>query len=203
VGSYPLLLPISTQCLQATVAQYSDSAAVAHPPNLTLRLLLLGGQELCVASDSGFVQNCAVLRDLVTLEQNAATSAAASSVCCVPLYSVQAEVLGRIVEFAEHHEIEPYTEIEKPLKTTNMRELVSEYDVELIESVEPETLFSFILAANFLGYHPLMELMCAGVASIMKGKEAEEIRKTFNIVNDFTPAEEQQVREENKWCEEA
>ena len=31
----------------------------------------------------------------------------------------------------------------------------------------------------------------------------EEIRKTFNIVNDFTPEEEAQVREENKWCEEA
>ena len=27
--------------------------------------------------------------------------------------------------------------------------------------------------------------------------------KTFNIVNDFTPEEEAQVREENKWCEEA
>lgn len=36
-----------------------------------------------------------------------------------------------------------------------------------------------------------------------QGKTAEEIRKTFNIVNDFTPEEEAQVREENKWCEDA
>ena len=28
----------------------------------------------------------------------------------------------------------------------------------------------------------------------------EEIRKTFNIQNDFTPEEEQQIREENQWC---
>ena len=32
------------------------------------------------------------------------------------------------------------------------------------------------------------------------GKTPEEIRKTFNIQNDFTPEEEQQIREENQWC---
>ena len=29
---------------------------------------------------------------------------------------------------------------------------------------------------------------------MIKGKTPEEIRKTFNIKNDFTPAEEEQVR---------
>lgn len=41
------------------------------------------------------------------------------------------------------------------------------------------------------------------VACCFAGKTPEEIRKTFNIVNDFTPEEEAQVREENRWCEEA
>ena len=47
---------------------------------------------------------------------------------------------------------------------------------------------------------PLLELASAKVASIIKGKNTEEIRKTFNITNDFTPEEEQQILEENKWC---
>ena len=47
---------------------------------------------------------------------------------------------------------------------------------------------------------PLLELASAKVASIRKGKNTEEIRKTFNITNDFTPEEEQQILEENKWC---
>lgn len=50
---------------------------------------------------------------------------------------------------------------------------------------------------------PLLDLTCATVATMIKGKTPEEIRAHFNIVNDFTPAEEAQVREENKWCEEA
>jgi S-phase kinase-associated protein 1 len=37
---------------------------------------------------------------------------------------------------------------------------------------------------------------------MIKGKTTEEIRETFNITNDFSPEEEAQVREENRWCEE-
>jgi len=32
------------------------------------------------------------------------------------------------------------------------------------------------------------------------GKTPEEIRKTFNIRNDFTPEEEEEVRRENQWA---
>ena len=33
------------------------------------------------------------------------------------------------------------------------------------------------------------------------GKSPEEIRERFNIVNDFTPEEEEEVRRENAWSE--
>lgn len=36
---------------------------------------------------------------------------------------------------------------------------------------------------------------------MIKGKTPEEIRKHFNIQNDFTPEEEEEVRRENEWCE--
>ncbi|CAG8632882.1 4398_t:CDS:2 [Cetraspora pellucida] len=39
-------------------------------------------------------------------------------------------------------------------------------------------------------------------AEFCKGKTPDEIRKTFNIINDFTPEEEEHVRKENEWCEE-
>ncbi|CAN0923059.1 SKP1-like protein 1A [Linum grandiflorum] len=38
------------------------------------------------------------------------------------------------------------------------------------------------------------------VADMIKGKTPEEIRKTFNIKNDFTPEEEAEVRRENQWA---
>ena len=48
----------------------------------------------------------------------------------------------------------------------------------------------------------LLDLTCKAVADQIKGKSPEEIRVRFNIKNDFTPEEEQEVKRENMWCEE-
>ena len=64
------------------------------------------------------------------------------------------------------------------------------------------TLFELILAANYLDIKGLLDVTCKTVAEMIKGKTPEEIRRTFNIKNDFTPNEEEQVRKENDWCEE-
>ena len=50
----------------------------------------------------------------------------------------------------------------------------------------PVEIFEIVLAANYLHIVSLMELACAKIASLIKGKSTDEIRKTFNIVNDFT-----------------
>jgi S-phase kinase-associated protein 1 len=136
------------------------------------------------------------------------------------------------------------SEIEKPLKSQNMADVVQKWYADFVD-LEQVLLFELILAANYMDIKPLLDLTCATVASMIKGKtvrinkerlivsellvtaasriacfhichlrshtfffpvsiiQPEEIRATFNITNDFSPEEEAQVREENKWCEEA
>ena len=53
-----------------------------------------------------------------------------------------------------------------------------------------ESIFDIIIAANYLDIKSLLDLSCAKIATLIRGKSPEEIRKTFNITKDFTPEEE-------------
>ncbi|GAU28584.1 hypothetical protein TSUD_269240 [Trifolium subterraneum] len=74
---------------------------------------------------------------------------------------------------------------------------LKKWDVDFVK-VDQDTLFNLILAAKNLDIKSLLDLTCQVVADMMMGMKLEEIRKTFNIVNDYTPEEE--VRRENQWA---
>lgn len=59
-----------------------------------------------------------------------------------------------------------------------------------------------LLAANKLIIKDLSTVASKAIANLIRGKSTEEMRQTFNIRNDFSTAEEEQVRKENEWCEE-
>jgi S-phase kinase-associated protein 1 len=121
----------------------------------------------------------------------------------IPLPNVKTAILSKVLDYCKFHKDAPPAEIQKPLKSANLAECgVIEWDVEFVE-VEQEILFELILAANYLDIKALLDLTCAKVASTIKGKSPEEIRTQFNISSDFTPEEEAQIREEQKWCEDA
>ena len=86
-------------------------------------------------------------------------------------------------------------------RTSNLAEIVDEWYAKFIDVEKMDDLIDVVVASNFLDIDPLIELSCAKLASLIKGKSAEEIRKKFGIENDFTPEEEAQIREENKWAE--
>ncbi len=117
----------------------------------------------------------------------------------VPLNNVKSNILKKIKEYLDHYENEEPKEIERPLPSNNFKECVNEWDYNFID-MDLQLIFEIILGANYMDIKPLLELSSAKVASIIKGKNTEEIRKIFDINNDFTPEEEQQILEENKWC---
>lgn len=48
----------------------------------------------------------------------------------------------------------------------------------------------------------LLDTACKPLAKMFVNKTVEELRETLNLVNDFTPEEEEQIRKENEWCAE-
>ncbi|KAG0374377.1 hypothetical protein BGX24_010487 [Mortierella sp. AD032] len=110
----------------------------------------------------------------------------------VPLPNVSGPILTKVIEYCTHHRDDPNFLSANDDVTAD----IDEWDLEYCK-VDQGTLYELILAANYLDIKPLMDLTCKTVANMIKAKSPEEIRKTFNITNDFTPEEEDQVRREN------
>ena len=118
----------------------------------------------------------------------------------LPLSNVSAAVLDKVIEYCQHHKDDPPLSEEQVEE--KRREEITGWDSDFVNRLSQLELFELILAANFLDNQLLLDLTCKKVAFMIRGKTPEEIRKTFNIENDFTPEEEEQVRGENEWSEE-
>jgi len=111
----------------------------------------------------------------------------------VPLPMVSSSTLVRVIEYCRFHQKSDVDNLPE--------DQVAKWYEDFLK-IEDDELFSLILAANYLELKPLLDLTCKTVADQIKGKTPEEIRSRFNIKNDFTPEEEEEVRRENAWCEE-
>ncbi|KAI5477114.1 S-phase kinase-associated protein 1 [Pseudohyphozyma bogoriensis] len=118
----------------------------------------------------------------------------------IPLPNVSANVLKKVLEWCEQHKKDPEPIADDGDDTRKKTTEISDWDQKFIQ-VDQEMLFEIILAANYLDIKPLLDVGCKTVANMIKGKQPEEIRKLFNIVNDFTPEEEAQIKKENEWAE--
>ncbi|GJN38541.1 hypothetical protein PR202_gb27595 [Eleusine coracana subsp. coracana] len=125
----------------------------------------------------------------------------------IPLPNVDSKILSKVIQYCSKHvkavpakaaaSDEAGASTASNSGTTGDNDLKA-WDAEFVQ-VDQATLFDLILAANYLNIEGLLDLTCQTVADMIKGKTPEEIRKTFNIKNDFTPEEEEEIRKENQW----
>uniref|UniRef100_A0A2A6CSE0 F-box domain-containing protein n=1 Tax=Pristionchus pacificus TaxID=54126 RepID=A0A2A6CSE0_PRIPA len=115
----------------------------------------------------------------------------------IPLSNVSSDVLEKVVlEWCIRQTIEEdrdsgdFSEMSLEEDTTWVRNFLN---------ISNDELFDLILAANYLDVAGLLELTCKHVASMIKGKSPEDIRRTFGIVNDLTPEEKHQIMKEIAW----
>ena len=116
----------------------------------------------------------------------------------VRLNNVNSTVFKKIKEYLEHYENEDIQPLERPLKSQNFKECVNEWDYNFM-NVDIDLTFEIISAANYMDIKPLLSLAAAKVATIIKLKTIEDIKKAFNIKKVFTPEEEAKIIDANDW----
>ncbi|KAB2603405.1 SKP1-like protein 1A [Pyrus ussuriensis x Pyrus communis] len=95
----------------------------------------------------------------------------------IPLANVTGKILAMVIEYCKRH-----VDAAKP------DEKIFEDDLEAWDQ-------AFVKAAAYLNIKSLLDLTCQ-----IKCKTPEEIRKAFNIKDEFTQEEEEEVRRENPWA---
>lgn len=111
------------------------------------------------------------------------------------------ENLRTLAALLDAYHRRPFAPLKRPLDTRHDVRLAAGAEVAaLVGSLSHESLFAALTAADYLGHQPLVDLLCGHIATLMMGGDLEEIRRTFNIVNDLSSVEEGMLQQENEWA---
>ncbi|XP_006305612.2 SKP1-like protein 18 [Capsella rubella] len=115
----------------------------------------------------------------------------------IPIENITGEILALVIEYGKMHVGEAGKTEED--EDEEAKKKLDEWDAEFVEKLDLQTIFKIILAANYLNFEGLLGFASQTVADYIKDKSPEEVREIFNIENDFTPEEEEEIRRENAW----
>ncbi|CAN0901917.1 SKP1-like protein 16 [Linum grandiflorum] len=128
-------------------------------------------------------------------ESNIASSSEAGVV--VPLLNVSAQALEKIIIYCTKQ-----VEFDKrPADIDNEeKNKMKKFRDEFVNELGNEELKELIVAANYLNIPSLMDTLCDNAADRIKNRSVKYVRKFFGIENDYTPEEEQALREQYAWA---
>ncbi|KAF5477318.1 hypothetical protein F2P56_003967 [Juglans regia] len=74
------------------------------------------------------------------------------------------------------------------------------FEAEFVDKLSNEMLKELILAVNFLHVKEMLDFLIRSVANRIRNRSVAYVRQFFDIENDFTPQEEDQIHQENAWA---
>ena len=113
----------------------------------------------------------------------------------IPIEGIKYNILKKVVEYLVHYKDKEPSQIPKPIPTSDLKDVIDEQDFNFINGIDLDSVFDLINAANYMDISSLLDLSCAKIASLMKGKSAAEIRAMFNIECDLTEDELKEYEE--------
>ncbi|XP_042455427.1 SKP1-like protein 1 [Zingiber officinale] len=149
---------------------------------------------------------------------------------CIPLPRVDSQILSKVLEFCRKHANSPsvhtkFAAIPSELcpkhdgsaagaSSSESSSAHSEtcracydavmklvqWDLEFVK-VDLDLIHHLLKAANYLDIEDLMFMAVEGAANAIRGNNPEEIRKLFDLENDFTPEEEKEILKEYSWLD--
>jgi len=130
----------------------------------------VNGEKFKIDRDSAMM--CNLVKSIIEGDSDAKT---------IEIKKVSSDILRLIVDYLIHHKGKTPAEIAKPIRSVKMEKIVEdEWDAKFINSQSKRTIFQIILGANYMDIKSLLHLGCAKIATMIKGKSPEEIKKILS-----------------------
>ena len=117
-----------------------------------------------------------------------------------PVNQVNGTILEKVKEYLVHYKDEEPPKMEVPLKSTDFKQCVSEWDYNYLGE-DIDLIFNLINASNYMDIKPLLEISSAKLGSKIKGTTSESVKKDFEIP-ELTKEENDQIMNLKKYLEE-
>lgn len=110
------------------------------------------------------------------------------------------EILLKIIEWTTYHKDDPpHVPIELSLQNNERRtDDIPSWDKDFLK-LPDYTVFKLLKASVLFGIPGLLDIVSKTIASWIKGKTADEIRKVFSVINDFVNVEEKEATDNSDW----
>ena len=112
------------------------------------------------------------------------------------LKDIKYSTIIKLKEYLEHYDDNTPKKIEMPLPNKDFKECIDEWDYNFI-NFDIEIILELMVAANFLDINSLLDLTSAKIASLIKGKNPDEIRRILNMENDNDECDENEEQVNN------
>ncbi|XP_061349208.1 cullin-1-like [Gastrolobium bilobum] len=122
--------------------------------------------------------------------KDAIKSYSSSDIDSIHFSIVSSRILAMVIEYCNKHTKASNSNYKEDTSDVDLKE----WDTEFVK-VHQQTLFDLIVSANYLNIKSLLDLTTNEVAQMIRGKTPDEIRKFFNIKDDFIQPEEDEFRE--------
>ena len=120
----------------------------------------------------------------------------------IPLTQVSSKFLNVIIEYCTHYDFKKTkTDIIAPLVSKVPKEFIKDpWEVQFIMQFTEDELIDLIQAANYMNIPAIFELACAMIASELKGKDFNEMKRRYGLDDvNYTPAEEEEILKQYPW----
>jgi len=103
----------------------------------------------------------------------------------IHLVKCSGRIFSYVSKYLTHHNGIKPEDIPKPVRSSNLSASVKDpWDVEFANSLSKREVFQVILISNYIDCESLMHLMCAKIATQIRGKGPDEIRDILSEEDD-------------------